>query len=777
MGIGFLSRFSLVLVCSLFVAAIIYLPKATFDSDILTLFPNAAPSPEREHADQAIAKYISNRIIVLVSGDDIQKIKLAAESYAERLESSQYIAQVIYEHSPEDIEALAGFYREHAGSLLSAHDKAAIKTDGQAVIQKVLFQIFTHPAKLSSTSFIQDPLGFSDNFLKQATADLSNKMDIEQGLLVSNYQGRYYALVQVLLAESSFSISSQDAIYSVLEDERVWLSEQFSQLDLLSTGTFFFSHSGAKQAKKEISTVGLGSVIGIVLLLIFVFRSLPVLFFALIPAVVGVLAGMLCVSWFFGQIHLVTMVFGVSLIGVSIDYSFHFLTTRLSLGEKWQAQEGIRRILSGLTMGLVTSASAYLCFVFSGFPGLKQIALFSSVGLAAAYLTVIGLFPILFRAKSRSLAEIPVLLTIFNQLKQYGALWLRVKANRRLLIGSVLIVLTAFGIALYHVKPNDDIRAMQSLDPELLDNAIEINRITQETSGRRYFLVSGNDETDLIQRLQQLVDQTSGLEATLQSPSHWIDTAEQQQANQQLVFDALVDSGRLQRFLDQLGVKPEVKEAIVLNYTPSTKRLVMLAEAYPKINRVIDFPSLFELDGRIHAIVLVNSALPSDAFAKTARLMDEVVWVDTVSEMNLLLENYRIRSMILLCAAYMLVLVLLIFRYGFRGAASTVCPPLVGTAVATVILTVVGSGISIFHLMAMLLVLGIGIDYTIFLRESKNEPEETLFAISLSVLTTILAFGLLSLSETEAIHGFGFTLLIGIVVCYICAPLAIKTQN
>ncbi|WNO09248.1 MMPL family transporter [Teredinibacter sp. KSP-S5-2] len=753
------------------------MPKTVFDSDILTLFPNAAPSPERDHAEKSIAKYISNRIVVLVAGDDIQQIKSATEDYAKGLESSLYVAQVIHEHTPEDIEALAGFYREHAGSLLSTQDKTAIKTDSQALVQKVLFQIFTHPAQLSSNAFVQDPLGFSDNYLKQATSNLAKEMDIEQGLLVANYQGKYYALVQVLLAESSFSISSQDAIYHVLMQEKQRLLDHYPELNILSTGTFFFSLSGATQAKKEISTVGLGSILGIVLLLIFVFRSLPVLFSALIPAVVGVLAGMLCVSLVYNQIHLVTMVFGVSLIGVSIDYSFHFLTTRLSLGEQWVAQNGLGRIFSGLTMGLITSASAYLCFVFSGFPGLKQIALFSSTGLIAAYLTVIGLFPVLFRSKSQPLESIPLLVSIFGYLKAYSAFWINIKAKRTLLFGCVLTVLTLFAVSLHYLQINDDIRAMQSLDPGLLSEAIEINTITQENSGRRYYLVSGNDEADLIQRLQQLTANTAGLDATLQSPANWIETEGQQKANQQLVYDALVRSGQLPMFLDQLGVKPDVKETIVERYTPSSERLITLAEAYPKINRVIDFPSLFELDGRMHAIVLVNSTLPSDAFAAAAQSMDQVIWVDTVSEMNLLLENYRIRSMILLCVAYLLVLVLLVVRYGFRGAASTVCPPLLGTAIATVILTLIGSGISIFHLMAMLLVLGIGIDYTIFLRESKNEPEETLFAISLSVLTTILAFGLLSLSETEAIHGFGFTLLIGIVVCFICAPLAIKTQN
>jgi predicted exporter len=74
--------------------------------------------------------------------------------------------------------------------------------------------------------------------------------------------------------------------------------------------------------------------------------------------------------------------------------------------------------------------------------------------------------------------------------------------------------------------------------------------------------------------------------------------------------------------------------------------------------------------------------------------------------------------------------------------------------------------------MALLLVLGIGVDYAIFFRETGTDSPATFFAIALSSITTLSAFGLLAFSETAAIHAFGLTVLIGIFVAFLLSPSA-----
>ncbi len=89
---------------------------------------------------------------------------------------------------------------------------------------------------------------------------------------------------------------------------------------------------------------------------------------------------------------------------------------------------------------------------------------------------------------------------------------------------------------------------------------------------------------------------------------------------------------------------------------------------------------------------------------------------------------------------------------------------------------VLGSTLNLFNLLGLILILGIGIDYTLFFSEQKKSLS-TLLAITLSGLTTLLSFGLLSLSQTHAIHSFGITVLTGIFVAWLLSPLAINNEQ
>lgn len=772
MNTSLISRVSLALVLLLLVFNFFQIPKLNLDGNVFNLFPDAEPNLVRDEAERKMSEHISDKIYVLIAGIEFEELKSIAREYAEALESSPLIKRVVFEQSPDSIDNLADLYRRYPASFVSENHNISLSENPSRLIEARLKEVWINPGQLSSEKFIQDPMGFSDHYLKQAASRLTNNLTIKDGVLVHEDDMNNVAiLVQVVLADSSFSISTQKSTYALFENLQNRFSTLYPSMELTAVGTFFFSYSGAQSAQEEISTVGFGSIIGILLLLMFVFRSIPVMFYSLLPAVVGVLTGMSVVNVIFSNVHMVTLVFGASLIGVSIDYSFHFLTTRLTLGQKWNSLDGLSRIISGLSMGLFTSASAYLCFIFSGFPGFKQIAVFSSVGLLSAYLFVVGFFPLLMKHPARFSKNTFVIDFCLLWLRHYSAFWKNYKSNR---LGYVVVggLLGFLPLGVAFVSFGDDIRKMQALDVELLNESSKFAEITGQKNGRRYFLVSGDDEDGLFEHLNALRKdiRNSKLNVELQSVDQWLFSSSQQNKNHNLIQDTLVVSGELSLFLGKLGVHSEVVQDIVANYQQTG--VLTLKEAYPVIQKVAEFPGLFGDDGGLHAIVIVHGSVDSELLSVFAN--EHVMWVDTVNDMNSLLVSYRIKSIRLLIAAYVLVLIFLCIRYGIAGGLSVVAPPALATAVTLVFLNTVGSAISIFHIMAMLLILGIGIDYTIFLRESRQPAEEVLFAIGLSVVTTILAFGLLSLSATAAIHGFGLTLLIGIVVCFLLSPFSLK---
>jgi predicted exporter len=165
------------------------------------------------------------------------------------------------------------------------------------------------------------------------------------------------------------------------------------------------------------------------------------------------------------------------------------------------------------------------------------------------------------------------------------------------------------------------------------------------------------------------------------------------------------------------------------------------------------------------------------ALAHLAVGIPGVYWVDQVQQFSDLFGHFRQQSALYVFASYALLLVLLGFRYGISGALQILWPVLVATLTVLALAGITGTPFNLFSVLALILVAGMGIDYGIFLRESAVVPAETLLAVIMSALTTLLAFGLLALSKTTAISSFGWVIVTGISVVLACAVLTLPSTT
>jgi predicted exporter len=78
--------------------------------------------------------------------------------------------------------------------------------------------------------------------------------------------------------------------------------------------------------------------------------------------------------------------------------------------------------------------------------------------------------------------------------------------------------------------------------------------------------------------------------------------------------------------------------------------------------------------------------------------------------------------------------------------------------------------------MALMLVLGVGANYAVFLHEGEPHaahlPGAAYAGVLLSAVTALLSFGLLALSSMPALRHFGITLLLGIGFTALAVPVA-----
>jgi predicted exporter len=172
--------------------------------------------------------------------------------------------------------------------------------------------------------------------------------------------------------------------------------------------------------------------------------------------------------------------------------------------------------------------------------------------------------------------------------------------------------------------------------------------------------------------------------------------------------------------------------------------------------------------GEVVTLGGIRDLAPLQALSAPA---DGVRFVDKVGDISRLLARYQRITIWIVVAGHLGVLLLFSLRYGFRSAVRVVASPALACLATLGLFGLLGEAASLFSTFALLLVLGIGIDYAIFLREGRGSPLSSLIAVLVCAATTLLSFGLLAFSTTPFIHSFGLTLLLGISLAVVIAQV------
>jgi predicted exporter len=164
----------------------------------------------------------------------------------------------------------------------------------------------------------------------------------------------------------------------------------------------------------------------------------------------------------------------------------------------------------------------------------------------------------------------------------------------------------------------------------------------------------------------------------------------------------------------------------------------------------------------------VQNALASAASAR---------FIDPTEDFSSLLAKYRHRAVWLIGVSMILMLVPLWWRYGAKGALIVIAPAIAAVVLAPALIALTGQAISFFHVMALTIVLSIGVDFAIFCAEgSEGRRLSASLAVVLAAMTTLLSFGILAFSQVLAVHSFGLTLLLGVLIAFLLAPVALQVR-
>lgn len=738
------------------------LTKDWLETGFLALLPTNEQQPEIAKATRQ-HNALSNRKVVWLAGAATSQDAINhAQKLKQQLEQSRLFNKVVLEFPQQQYIKQYQQLFSYRYQLLDTQTQAILANNPDLLIQQNLEILSSPIGQMQAADLERDPgLLFSRYFSAQNPV----KLNLEQGIVVLSDQHKFWALLLTDLQDDRLQLDKLETLSSLVNSA----TEQVKTAggELLVSGMPLFTAHGAESAKQEISTVGLGSSLGIIVLLWATFRSVRPLLLSSLAIGSGLLAALVICVLFFGKIHILTLVFGASLIGVADDYAQHFLCD--SFGEEdWNPRKGLKFILPGLSLGLISNLLSYAGLGFSPFPGLQEVALFSAAGLLFAWLTVVLLFPLLLTGFTFN--HQPGILKLTTYWEQHWPLWVS-KHRRRLALS--LAVFVAGG--LWMLTPQDDVRLLQSPPTGLLRTADKIRQLFPMSPDNQFFLVSGKDQTDWHQNEQRLLERLEALKSqkaltAYEGLSNYWPDANQQQQNYRFLKQQLYGSGLLERYMTDLGFDKTAVKAELKQFAAAESNTLALPEWLAIADENKQQLWLGCDSAHCQSTVTLTGINDINALAAVKDLPG-VAWVDQVESVSSLFARYRIRASGLLAMAFCLASLGLGFKFGWRNGATVMSVPVLALAVSLAMLGWFGQLFSLFNLFALLLVLGIGVDYGLFFFMAGDRRASTSLGVTLSALTTLLAFGLLSVSSTEIVHAFGFTVTCGIVTALLSAPL------
>ncbi|EOX4929529.1 MMPL family transporter [Vibrio alginolyticus] len=736
--------------------------ESPIETNILKLLPKNQQNPVAEQAFESVSASMSDKVIFVITAPDKNALFAAAAEFDKGLRQSNHFRDVVGKISPQEQQAWASYYFKHRFQLLTPEQRERLSQNPEQQVQHVIQSLYNPFSGVTGQELQNDPFLLFRDYLSQVTQQ-SSSFRLDNGYLSVEKDGAQYLLITAELKDSPYSLTGQLAVPDIQALEQS-VAQKYGA-EVAHTGVLFYADFGTQSAKSEISTIGVFSLLGIIALFVLVFRSVVPLSLALLSITIGLLVALSVTTWIFGKVHLFSLVFGASLIGVSIDYAFHYLTERLAAGNEWDSEQGLKHIFIAITLGLITSLIGYLGMLVAPFPGLQQLALFSSIGLIAAYITVVAWYPILARNPSQSISNLPG--------QSLLAKWLTLWNQPRIKVGLPMLCVVASGFFLLQLNYDDDIRLLQTMPNDLKQQETLITTLSGMQSSQQMLVITADDDENLMKKLESLTPTLEAWKAdstieSYQSLSRYLSSVERQQQDYQLIRDLYAtQSSPLTSGLG-LSKKPKMDA----DFIPVT------VEQYLQnpVSAPVRFLHLGKIKGKSATVVVLNQLQDSAVVKAFAKSKSDVVYLNKAEEISTLFGEYRIKIMELLAAASAVIFLVLIKRYGLQHSCRVLLPSLIACACGLATAVAMGTTLNLFNLLGLVLILGIGIDYTLFFAE-KARSVSTLLAITLSAMTTVLSFGLLSLSQTHAIHSFGITVLSGIFVAWLLSPIAIKTEE
>jgi len=705
----------LVLACALIVA------RSQYTADLAAFLPSSPTPAQRFLVGELREGVVSRLMLIGIEGAAPEQLAQLSRALAPRLAQDGAFLYVA-NGAQDDLHADGEFLLRNRYLLSPSVDAQRFSVEGihQALTQQ-LDRLGSPESLLLGNLLARDPTAEMLGLIERLQSGAGAQPARRDGVWFSADGSRALIIAQTRAA--GFDIDAQERaladIQSAFRDLAAHAQAQGARIVVTGPGVFAVeSRAGIKRDAMRFSALGT-LMVGTILLL--VYRSARVLLLTLVPVASGALAGVTAVSLVFGSVHGITLGFGVTLIGEAVDYAI-YLFTNTAPGSA--AQDTLRRIWPTLRLGMLTSVFGFGAMLFSGFPGLAQLGLFSIAGLAVALAVTRWVLPELLPA-GYHVRTAPLL----------GALLARLLGHARRVrpvLGALVVVALGMLFATGSSAWDDELSSLSPVPQPLqrLDQQMRAELGAPDVGS--LVVVSGDSEQAVLETAERVgatlaVLQAKGVLGSFDSPAFYLPSTATQRARQHAIPDTNVLAHNVAAASAGLPFRPGTFAPFIADAQATKQRAPLEAQDLAGTAFALKLQALLahRADGwfamlPLHAV--------SDTQALRAALARygpaQAVLLEMKKSLDAMYRGYRLRALFFaVLGAVAIAALLLVALRSVRRSWDVVAPLAAAVVVSAALLLATGTRLNIFHLVALLLVIGaIGIAVALLRGERATMP-------------------------------------------------------
>ena len=674
--------------------------------------------PQKQSNLLDLSNMYSAKINVLIEGEEPEEVSDTADKF-EELALKNNLKSISV-----DGNKILEIYKTSRGGLLSKNTAELLEKNDYKKVKENTIEMIYNPLGFSLLEPEEDPfLLFTDYIM-----NLGDNINPDS---IINHNDKYY---RILNYEFDKNIALSPSLLTEQVKKIIQLQKSLSEngVEVYLTGTPVHSYYASSRSMVEINIIGIISALFVLFLCLNYFKKPTILLPIATSIILGALAGYFVTALMFPAIHVLTFVFSTTLIGISVDYSLHYFVCKT---EDKSGDDVIKEIFKSLSVSLLTTISAFLVLYFSHTELLRQIAVFTITGLITVYLFVLLFYPLISKK---------IDLNNTNP----GVRWNFNFAPR--IAKNILIVMAIVALSgMFFVRTNDDIRSMYK-PSEKLSNAekifADVAGINPKTS---FVVVEGKNLQEVLEKEEQVAKLLG--DTKYQAISKYIPSIKTQEKNRAL----------MQR-LYETEISPYTTALKASSKVPAGDYLEFDKETFP-------FLENFFLGANKSLMILYDFNNPD-----VIKQVGGAEFYNVREDISNLVKECRINCAKLLIPVFLLLYALLAVIYKPKNAARIILPSLCACIFTTGLLGLLHIGLNLFHVIAMFLIIGFSLDYSIFRLNGEKLVKDAVF---MSCMTSVFSFFLLSLTGFKLISSLGFVLTTGLLSSYILSLLLIPKEE